>query len=472
VSRALTDRADAVIIAAVRAARPSRARARIRGARLPIFRNDLLVEGTFMNIELTLVLAVGTATVATAQTYPHPIVQPGSARAFADVEPHLPSRGSSHPLTQSFQVVDQLGHQDDFWQNSLVGDANHNGLSEIVLRYTPAGGSGGQNSIVFYEDDGSGNFNEVFSFPLADGGLLAMGDIDDDGLTDLFFERAIGPCNHQFVRWEASSVNGFPDHEVWSATKEGNVVDFRGYIADIDGDGVKEFVTADNNFTCMPTSLKVFESAPNDQMTLTFNQVIGFDLGNPVVADFDLNGKREIVVADAGVGSGVLYDFESTGNDSFQLISTTTHNLYNAYEVALIERYSPDGRPMLFLAGQQGSADYRVQVYERTPTMPTLRMLNNFQIPALCGASIPQIAAADLFGTRTPEIIVDRLCDPVPILSVGAHGVLTLFQAPSITESLEVVATNKTGLHSGAIAVGTFPTSSNPQGKTLVLELQ
>src|SRR6185369_11283257 len=126
----------------------------------------------------------------------------------------------------------------------------------------------------------------------------------------------------------------------------------------------------DDNFTCMPTSLKVFESAPNDQMTLTFNQVIGFDLGNPVVADFDLNGKREIVVADAGVGSGVIYDFESTGNDSFQLISTTTHNLYNAYEVALIERYSPDGRPMLFLAGQQGSADYRVQVYERTPTMP------------------------------------------------------------------------------------------------------
>jgi hypothetical protein len=428
-----------------------------------------------MRLSFVLLVLVAMSSGAAAQTYPHPIIQPGAPRVMKDLVPHLPraasraTSGGSQAAVQSFQIVDSLDHQDDFWQNMLVGDANHNGLQEIVIYYVPAGGSGGQNSIEFFEDDGTGHFHNVWSIPLADGGVLAMGDVDDDGLTDLFFERALGSCNHQFVRWEASSPNGFPDHEVWSATKQGNVVDFRGFITDIDGDGVKEFVTADDNFTCQPTSLKVFESAPGDQMTLTFNQVIGSDLGNPVVADFDGNGKKEIVVADF---SGVIYDFESTGNDAFQLVSTTTHNLFNAYEVSLIDRYSPDGRPMLFLAGEQGSADYRVQVYERTPANPMLRLLNNFQIPAACGASIPQIYAADLFGSRTPEIVVDRLCDPVPILTVGAHGTLTLFQTPMITESLEVVATSKTGLHSGAIAVGTFPTTPNPQGKTQVLELQ
>jgi hypothetical protein len=431
-----------------------------------------------MRTTLTLVAVLTLSAGAAAQTYPHPVFQPGSPRVMQDLVPRMPPRvpsrtsssGGSQADVQSFQVVDQIDHQDDFWQNMLVGDANHNGLQEIVIYNVPASGTG-QNAIEFFEDDGTGQFHLVWSIPLADGGVLAMGDIDDDGLTDLFFERSIGSCNHQFVRWEASSPNGFPDHEVWSATKEGNVVDFLGFITDIDGDGLKEFVTADNNFTCLPTSLKVFESAPNDQMTLTFNQVIGFNLGNPVVADFDLNGKKEIVIADAQLGSGVIYDFECTGNDSFQLISTTTHNLYNAYEVALIDRYSPDGRPMLFLAGQQGSADYRVQVYERTQAQPTLRLLNNFSIPATCGASIPQIYAADLFGSRTPEIIVDRLCDPVPILSVGMHGALTIFQTPIITESLEVVATTKTGLHSGAIAVGTFQTTGNPQGLTQILEL-
>lgn len=415
------------------------------------------------------------ASTASAQTYPVPVLQPGTPPAPAPRLAHLPRGGSggyTNAATQTFQVVDEVDHQDDFWQNMLVGDANHNGLQEIVIYYVPAGGSGGSNAIEFFEDDGTGHFHLVWSIPLADGGILAMGDVDDDGLTDLFFERALGSCQHQFVRWEASSPNGFPDHEVWSSQKQGNVVDFRGIIADSDGDGIKEFITADNNFTCLPTSIKVFESAPGDQMTLTFNQVIGSDLGNPVVADFDHNGRQEIVIADAGFGSGVIYDFESTGNDAYQLISSTTHNLYNAYEVALIDRYSPDNRPMLFLAGQQGSADYRVQVYERTPSMPTLRLLNNFQVPAACGASIPQIYAADLFGSRTPEIIVDRLCDPVPILTVGPHGALTLFGTPMITESLEVVATTKTGMHSGAIAVGTFPTTSNPQGHTLVLELQ
>jgi hypothetical protein len=93
-------------------------------------------------------------------------------------------------------------------------------------------------------------------------------------------------------------------------------------------------------------------------------------------------------------------------------------------------------------------------------------------VPNNCGASIPQIAAADLFGTRRQEIILDRLCDPVPVYSVDSGGVLTLYETPSIVESLEVIGTRKTPVHSGAIAVGTVATSSNLKGKTLVLELQ
>jgi len=41
---------------------------------------------------------------------------------------------------------------------------------------------------------------------------------------------------------------------------------------------------------------------------------------------------------------------------------------------------------------------------------------------------------------------------------------------PNVVESLEIAATNQTPLHSGAIAVGTFPTSSNPLGETQALE--
>ena len=75
-------------------------------------------------------------------------------------------------------------------------------------------------------------------------------------------------------------------------------------------------------------------------------------------------------------------------------------------------------------------------------------------------------------GTRTPEIMLDRLCDPVPIYTIGLGGSMTLFDTPMIVESLEIVATLKAPSHSGAIALGTFPTTSNPLGKSLILELQ
>ncbi len=384
-------------------------------------------------------------------------------------------RGPAHVASQPaegvlFKEVDQLGHQDDFWANSLVGDADHDGNQEIILREVPIGG--GTNRIVFHEDDGTGQFSEAFSFPLADGGLLAIGDIDVDGLTDLFIERAVDFCNHQFVWRESSAPGGFPDHEVWTAEKEGNVVDFRAFLADVDGDGRRDLVVADDNFSCTPTSLKVFEAGgpldPPNTLNLWLNLTTGGDLGNPVVADFDLDGRQEIAVAESGSSSILL--LEATGNDSVVPVSQATHSLFNAYQVALIGRGAPDGRPMLFLAGQMGSADYRVQVFESIAPNQ-LGLVNQVQVPANCGASIPQIYAADVQGTRVPEIIVDRLCDPVPVYEVGVGGILSLFDLPVIAESLEIVATTRTPTHSGALAVGTFPTAGNPAGATLVLEL-
>jgi hypothetical protein len=406
---------------------------------------------------------------AFVQTYPPAIWTPQGQMRFGPLT--LPSGGASiWTEGLSFQIVDRLAHQDDFWSNMLVGDANHNHRQEIVIRSKPV--TSGRTKFVFYEDDGNGHFDPVWSIDEPDGGLLAMGDIDGDGLTDLFTERGTGViCNDEFVRYEASSPSGFPDHIVWTGQKEGNVVDFNATIADVDGDGILELVTSDNNFSCLPTSLKVFESAPNDQMNLIFNYVgAGLpDLGNPVVADFDLDGRNEIVVAE-GQGDNILV-FEGMGNNSIVFSGMLSHSLFNAYQVALVDVQTPDGRPIVVLAGQANESDYRARSYEMLSDN-VLTQTSETLVPNNCGASIPQIAAADLFGTKTQEIILDRLCDPVPIYTVGSGGALTLFETQSIVESLEVIGARKTPAHSGAIAIGTFPTSSNPKGKTLVLELQ
>jgi hypothetical protein len=229
-------------------------------------------------------------------------------------------------------------------------------------------------------------------------------------------------------------------------------------------------VTSDDNFSCLPTTVKVFESAPGDQMSLISSQPIGGgDLGNPVVADFDLDGRNEIVVADGVVGR--LHVLEGIADDTIVYSGFLSHPMSNAYQLALVDAFSPDDRPIAFLAGQMAALDYRVQSFEM-PADNSLAQVNETSVPNNCGASIPQIAAADLWGSPTREIVVDRLCDPVPIYSVEQGGALVLRDLPVVTESLEVAGTRRTPAHSGAVVVGTYPTSSNPKGQTLVLELQ
>jgi hypothetical protein len=163
--------------------------------------------------------------------------------------------------------------------------------------------------------------------------------------------------------------------------------------------------------------------------------------------------------------------FESSADNTYQQTFQVTFQEFNAYQLVVIDQESPDGAPMLFQAGQRGDLEYRVAVYESLSDN-TLTRISTVRVPALCGASIPQIAAADVMGSEVPEIILDRLCNPVPVYHVGQGGALSLVALPFIEESLEVIATSQTSYSSGAIAIGTFPCCSNPQGYTLVLEMK
>ena len=108
-----------------------------------------------MKVGISLVILLAPA-AAFAQTYPPPIRTPQGQMLLGPLT--LPAGGANDSTknstkAQSFQIVDRLNHQDDFWANMLVGDANHNGRQEIVLRSTPV--DGGRSKFIFYEHDGT-----------------------------------------------------------------------------------------------------------------------------------------------------------------------------------------------------------------------------------------------------------------------------------------------------------------------------
>ena len=370
------------------------------------------------------------------------------------------------PTAQSggLDVLAELGPQNSFWSNMLTSDADHDGLREFVLNVDPKDGSASR--VEFFEEDGSGGFRSVHQIPLTDGGPLAVGDIDGDGLTDLFVERAIGTCNHRYLRFEAASPDGFPSVLVWSGKKDGDVTDFQAVIADSDQDGTLEFITSDNGLGCARSSLKVFRPGANDQMDLIASLPLEGAIGNPVVADLDLDGTMEIAVAEAANGALLLFDVPPSGIPERTV--AWKHGLINAYQIAAVDRFSPTDRPLLFLAGQRGALGYRLQSYE-APTDGALSRIAEVNVPSGCGASIAQLAAGDLFGSPTPELALDRLCDTVPIFRIVPRGIPQLVLETDVPSSLELVVLPRAAQSPPAIAIGTLPNQGNPEGSTLVL---
>jgi hypothetical protein len=307
----------------------------------------------------------------------------------------------------------------------LAGDADHDEHWELAL--TPNAG----RIAVFFEENDAGGFDPVARFSVGpervvqgNAVLLAMGDVDGDGLTDLFFERPIPGCSGclEYVRMEASTPSGFPDHVVWTHPKEGIGFDTGAFIADTDGDGLLEFVVSDNDACCVGSSLKVFESAPNDQMNLIYNNHsfgLGFDIGNPVVADLDGDGKKEIAV----LSGSHLRVFEAVGNDQFVGTVDLQTSVDNGNRLALIDQGSPDGRPMLINAGQTSSLGNVIQVHESFADN-SLSIVSTTLNPANNCFSTTNAYTADIIGDPTPELVVTDACGRFKLFSVGAGGTI------------------------------------------------
>lgn len=214
----------------------------------------------------------------------------------------------------------------------LDGDGNKEILFTTDETLAPQGPDPGFLDVYLYENDGDNSYAYVWHYSHPEGSnslpALAYGDIDDDGLFEIYFGiPTINDDPNDLFVFEQNEDKTFPSTPTvtYDYDRDG-AADFRpaGFkIADVDGDGQKELLTVSRK----DTNRELVVAAPIAGLDAFTVWNIEFEVGNEIlsgggvydvdVADFDGDGKNEIWVNTWDNWS--LAVFEITDADTFAL---------------------------------------------------------------------------------------------------------------------------------------------------------
>jgi Ca2+-binding RTX toxin-like protein len=191
----------------------------------------------------------------------------------------------------------------------LAGDFDSDGDTDVVTANAQ------DNTISVLRNSGTGNFDSPVNF--AAGNRPFAGDVDDlDGDGDLdvvIFNTVALDLNTGLNTGNTISIlrndgngNFFPEEIV---TVGAGVADVK--LADLDGDGDRDLVTADE----ASNTLSVLLNNGNGNFTLTTALPVGTRPVDVIVADFDADGDFDL--ANANFGSSNLSVIKNNGDGTF-----------------------------------------------------------------------------------------------------------------------------------------------------------
>ena len=167
-----------------------------------------------------------------------------------------------------------------------------------------------------------------------------VNDTDTDGLLEI-----LATDDQRTFLMESSTDNRYPHQIIWETPFLSG-----GTIVDLDRDGRKEIVGADNN----NDRLLIFEYDPATNSVVEKNKLLNETLGSNVFAqrfaidDFDSDGRTELVAADS---EGELFIYESVSTDNtFRLEWQTQLPLKNITQLASGD-LTADGSPEFVVGG-------------------------------------------------------------------------------------------------------------------------
>jgi len=315
-----------------------------------------------------------------------------------------PPVGAAFPLT----VVAEI---DTTFIGSRVGfaDTDHDGMQEIIGVYRSSATLIWQT--VFVERQLGGPYTASFPLGTTQFPVHASGDLDGDGKVEIVGQSAGG-----VAVYESENPWSFPSVLVWASGPLSNVL---GYptTGDSDGDGRMEIIHSVNSFSGT-ARLAIFESVGDN----AFEQVLDVptpgnaSTGDKVILDMDRDGRLEI----AFIGShGWVHVFEAVADNQWQHIWMDSTGLVNAYAAEGGTDSDGNGRPELFVQGNDFSVfpptTWPARVYESAADNE-FHLVTTIPIPGSTGG-ITTDASGDLDGDGDREYIaveVRAVWDPPP----------------------------------------------------------
>ena len=217
---------------------------------------------------------------------------------------------------------------------SVTADFDRDGRIEIVGLPIAADSVSG---IEVHERTAAGVYQLQYTSAI-DAKPLAIDDTDGDGLLEIL----CGTRERVFLL-ESMTQNGYPEKIIWETRFLSS-----GQIVDLDGDGRKEIVGADN----FNDSIRIFENRGNDsydEMLVIKNETAGSNVFGEqfAIGDFNGNGIPELVTGDS---EGELFVYESVGDN--MLIETWRIKLdvEDAYQLSAGD-LTGDGIPEFVVGG-------------------------------------------------------------------------------------------------------------------------
>ena len=171
-----------------------------------------------------------------------------------------------------------------------------------------------------------------------------VNDTDNDGLLEILVSD-----NDRTFLLESTTPNGYPENLIWESPFLSG-----GSIADLDADGRKEIIGADNR----NDRILIFENRGNnryEEIAQLVNETEGANVFGQhfAIADFDADGNIELV---AGDSEGELFVYSAYANDRFRLESQMQLDMTgDAIEVTLLtaEDLTGDGISEFVVGGTQ-----------------------------------------------------------------------------------------------------------------------